>query len=156
MREYVIHGTEAYAPVAEPSRLPADPKRVIPFVQEEKREISLLSVLCGAVVLVLFVGLLFSTMHLFELRSERAELRRQLLQAQTQQEQLVAEFELGIDMDAVAKQAEAMGMHSPTTDQIRYIRIDSPETVEQATEEIKTGVMEVLQETLRDMESYFS
>lgn len=125
MKEFYTYGSEAYAPVPIelPSHLPEEPKMEEPLIIEEKKGASLLTVIGAGVVLILFLGLLVSMIRLFEARSERAELQRQVNQLQTQQEQLNAQYESAIDMDTVAQRAEALGMHPPSADQIQYIEV---------------------------------
>ena len=158
MKEFYTHGSEAYAPVpAETtSHLPEEPKKVRPLIEVQPRGISSLTVLSVAAVLLLLFGLLFSMMRLFEVRSEKAELSRQLRQLQTRREHLVAEFESNIDMDAVAQRAEAMGMHIPYADQVQYVDVVLPEPVQAVTKEVEMGLVDAVVAMIRDMEAYFS
>ena len=126
MKEYYIRGTEAYAPipVEVPSHLPEDPKKAQAQVPQEKSGVSFLTVLGTVVILTLFVGLLVTMAHLFEARSERAELLRRKAALEARQEQLITRFESGIDMDVIAKRAEELGMHIPWADQVHYEYIE--------------------------------
>ncbi len=139
-----------------PSHLPEEPKKEQLLPDLPQRGISPLTVVSVAVVLLLLFGLLFSMMRLFEVRSERAELRRQLRQLQTQQEHLIAEFETNVDMDAVAKRAQELGMHIPYAAQVQYVHIELPEAVQTVTEEVEMGIADAIAEMIRDMEAYFS
>lgn len=141
MDEFYTYGSEAYAPISIelPSHLPEEPKIEEPLIIEEKKGVSLLSVIGVGVAILLFLGLLISMIRLFEIRSEKAELQRQLRQLQTQQEHLIAQYESSIDMDEVARRAETMGMHIPWMDQIRYIHVDKPGTIPGTTEEASSG-----------------
>ncbi len=158
MKEFYTHGSEAFAPVPVevPSHLPEEPMKEQPLIETPEKGISPLTVVSAAVVLLLLFGLLFSMMRLFEVRSEKAELNRQLRQLQTQQEHLIAEFESSIDMDAVAQRAEELGMHIPYADQVRYVHVELPEPVEAVTEEVKMGLADAIAAMVRDMEAYFS
>lgn len=158
MKEFYTHGSEAFAPapVEVPSHLPEEPKKEQPLIEAPTEGISPLTVASVAVVLLLLFGLLFSMMRLFEVRSEQAELNRQLRQLRTQQEHLIAEFESGIDMDAVAQRAEELGMHIPYADQVQYVHVELPEPVEAVAEEVKMGLAEAIGAMVRDMEAYFS
>lgn len=158
MKEFYTYGSEAYAPISIelPSHLPEEPKKEEPLIIEEKNGISFLTIVGAGVVLLLFLGLLVSMIQLFEIRSERAELHRQVQQLQTQQERLIAQYESTIDMDTVAKRAEAMGMHIPWVEQIQYIQVDLPEVVSETTETIKEGLTDVFYAMTEDMEAYFS
>ncbi len=158
MKEFYTHGSEAYAPVPVevPSHLPEEPKKEQPLIQAPEKGISSLTVVSVAVVLLLLFGLLFSMMRLFEIRSEGAELRRQIRQLQTRQEHLIAEFESNIDMDAVAQRAEALGMHVPYADQVQYVDVELPEVVQTVTEEVEMGLIDAISAMVRDMEAYFS
>ncbi|MBR6825122.1 MAG: hypothetical protein IKM59_01105 [Oscillospiraceae bacterium] len=158
MKEYYTHGSEAYAPIPIelPSHLPEEPEKQEALIPEEKKSVSPFTVVVGAVVLLLFFGLLFSMMRLFEVRSERAELQRQKQQLQTLQDQLIAEYEGSIDMEAVEKRAEELGMHIPYADQVQYVQIELPDLVAETVEEIQIGLVEALQSMTRDMQSYFA
>lgn len=158
MKEFYTYGSEAYAPISIelPSHLPEEPKKEEPLIIEEKNGISFLTIVGAGVVLLLFLGLLVSMIQLFEIRSERAELHRQVQQLQTQQERLIAQYESTIDMDTVAKRAETMGMHIPWVEQIQYIQVDLPEVVSETTETIKEGLTDVFYAMTEDMEAYFS
>ncbi len=158
MKEFYTHGSEAYAPipVEVPSHLPEEPKKEQPLIEPPEKGISSLTVVSVAVVLLLLFGLLFSMMRLFEVRSEGAELSRQLRQLQTQREHLIAEFESNVDMDAVAERAEELGMHIPYADQVQYVRIELPEPVQAVTEEVEMGLADAIAAMVRDMEAYFS
>ena len=158
MKEFYTHGSEAYAPVPveEPSHLPEEPKKEQPLVEAPPRGVSPLTVVSVAAVLLLLFGLLFSMMRLFEVRSEGAELRRQVRQLQTQQEHLIAEYESGIDMDAVAQRAENLGMHIPYAEQVQYVHIELPEPVEAVTEKVEMGLVEAFSAMVQDMKAYFS
>ncbi len=157
MKEFYTHGSEAYAPVPveEPSHLPEEPKKEQPIIEAPTKGVSPLTVIAVAAVLLLLFGLLFSMMRLFEVRSERAELRRQVQQLQTQQEHLIAEYESGIDMDAVAQRAEELGMHIPYAEQVQYVHIELPEPVEAVTEEVEMGLADAFSAMVRDMKAYF-
>ena len=157
MKKFYTYGSEAYAPVPveEPSHLPEEPKKEQPLIEAPAKGISPFTVVAVAVVLVLLFGLLFSMMRLFEIRSEGAELRRQIRQLQTQQERLVAEYESGIDMDAVAERAEALGMHIPYAEQIRYVHVELPEPVETVTEKVEMGLLDAFSAMVQDLKAYF-
>lgn len=158
MKEFYTHGSEAYAPipVEVPSHLPEEPKKEQPLILEERKGISPITIVSGAVVLLLLGALLFSMVRLFEVRSERAELQRQINQLQTQKNRLIAQFESSIDMDAVAQRAEDMGMHIPWAEQVRYVNVELPETVKETTQEIQMGLVDAFHAMVLDMESYFS
>ncbi len=158
MKEFYTHGTEAYEPIPieVPSHLPEEPKKEQPLIEARERGISPLTVLSAGVVLLLLFGLLFSMMRLFEVRSEQAELNRQLRQLRTRQEHLIAEFESNVDMDAVAQRAEELGMHIPYADQVQYVHIELPEPVQAVKEEVEMGLLDAIAAMVRDMEAYFS
>ena len=158
MKEYYIRGSEAYAPVPreEPSHLPEDPRKERPVAEAEAHSrLSPLAVVGAVAVFVLFVGLLVSMARLFEARSQRAELQRQVQQLETRQAQLVTRYEHGIDMDAIARRAEAMGMHIPWAEQIRYVEIEVPDSVLEAADAIEGGLVEDFHTMTQDMEAYF-
>ncbi len=159
MKEYYTHGSEAYAPIPVdvPSHLPEDPRKErAPILIEEKKSVSLISVIGAAMILVLFVGLLVSMAQLFETQSERAELQRQRQQLQTQQDRLITQYESEIDMDSVARRAEAMGMHVPWAEQIRYVHVELPQPVMETAETIEKALVEDFYTMTREMETYFS
>ncbi len=158
MKEFYTHGSEAYAPIPVdvPSHLPEDPRKErTPIPVEEKKSVSLIAVIGAAVILILFVGLLVSMAQLFEAQSERAELKRQKQQLQTQQDRLITQFESEIDMDAVARRAEAMGMHIPWAEQIRYVHVELPQPALETTEAIEKALTEDFRAMTKDMEAYF-
>ncbi len=151
MKEFYTYGSEAYAPlpIKEPSHLPDDPKKAEPL-PEENKSVSLTTVIGAVGILVLFVGLLMSMVSLFEARSQQAELQRRIQQLKTQQERLITRYESEIDMDAVAKRAEEMGMHIPWADQIQYI-----DSASHTAETIEDAMVEEFGTMTRDMETYF-
>ena len=128
MKEFYTHGSEAYAPipVTAPSHLPDDPKKP-EAVSETKGTISLTSAVGAVVILALFIGLLVSMVGIFEARSERAALQRRVDELKTEQDRLRTQYESSIDMDAVAKRAEELGMHIPWAEQIQTLDPDSAE-----------------------------
>ena len=158
MEEFYTYGSEAYAPISIelPSHLPEEPKEKEPLLIEEKKGVSFLAVIGGGVVLLLFLGLLISMIQLFEARSERAELRRQLQQLQTRHERLTTRYESTVDMDTVAQRAEAMGMHAPWVEQVQYIDVEQSEVVSQTTRTIQEGIRDTFYTVTEDMEAYFS
>lgn len=137
MKDFYTYGSEAYAPISieMPSHLPEEPKKDEPLIVEEKKSVSLLTVIGAGVVLIAFLGLLVSMIQLFEIRSERAELQRQIQQLQTEQKRLTAQYESTIDIEAIAKRAEELGMHIPYIEQIRYTHIEKSEG---STETVQT------------------
>ena len=158
MKEFYTYGSEAYAPIPGEvsSHLPEDPKKERPTVEtEEQGTVSLLAVIGAVVVFALFVGMLVSMAQLFEAQSQRSELRRQVQQLQTQQDRLITQYEGKIDMDAVARRAEEMGMHIPWADQIRYVQIQLPQSVRETAENIETGLIEDFHTMAQNMEAYF-
>lgn len=157
MKEYYIHGSEAYAPipVEVPSHLPEDPKpRDLPHTSEEK-SVSVFSVLGAVAVFALFLGLLISMAQLFEAKSQGAELQRQRQQLRTQQDRLIAQYESEIDIEAVAERAEEMGMHIPWMEQTRYIHIPIPQSALETAERVESGLVESFYIMAGEMESYF-
>ena len=158
MKEFYTYGSEAYAPVPGEvsSHLPEDPRkeRATPESEETGR-VSLVTVIGAVVVFALFVGLLVSMAQLFEARSQQAELQRQVRQLQTQQDRLITQYEGAIDMDAVVRRAEEMGMHVPWAEQIRYVQIELPQPALETAEAIEQGLAEDFQTMARDMEAYF-
>ena len=157
MKEFYTYGSEAYDSIAIdlPSRLPEEPEKKKPLVSREKRGISPVSVVGGGVVLLLFLGLLISMVQLFEIRSERAELKRQLRQLQTQQDRLITQYESGIDMDAVTRRAEELGMHIPWAEQIRYIPVEGTGTEAPGAEADGEDPEEALSGDKENQEAYF-
>ena len=157
MKEYYTHGSEAYAPipVKVPRHLPEDPKKTQVPVPEERKSLSVISVAGSVLILALFIGLLVSMVGLFEARSQRAELERQVQQLKTQQERLAARYESSIDIDSVAERAEEMGMHIPWAEQIRYLNVDLPLAVEQTAETVENGLIEDFYTMAGNMEAYF-
>ena len=158
MQQYPVKGSEALAPipVEAPSHLPEEPKKKRAAVEAPKQGVSPFTVAAIAVVLLLFFGLLFSMMRLFEVRSENGELQRQKQELQTLQDQLTAQYENAIDMDEIAQRAEALGMHLPWAEQIEYVHIELPEPVERTTQEIESGMFAAFQAMVQDMQAYFS
>ena len=104
---------------------------------------------------LLFLGLLISMVQLFEIRSERAELKRQLRQLQTQQDRLITQYESGIDMDAVTWRAEELGMHIPWAEQIRYIPVEGTGTEAPGAEADGEDPEEALSGDKENQEAYF-
>lgn len=159
MKQYYINGSEAYAPVPvdEPSHLPEDPQKLQAKEQRQTKgkRLSPLAVGTVAMVLILLFGVLFSTVRLFEVRSERAELLRQKQQLLSLRERLEMEYEQGIDLDAVAERAEDLGMGLPTAEQIQHIDLPQGEGKEEAPTEERMGVFRAILAMFRDMKEYF-
>ena len=157
MKQYYTRGSEAYAPipVEEPSHLPEDPCKARPAVTKAVKRRSPVVALAWAVAAVLVFGLVFSTMRLYEVRSERAELLQRQAELQQEQDELIMDYENAIDLDAVAERAEDMGMHPANPDQIRTI--DLPEQEAPETQEEKAmGIFAAVRAMFLDMKEYFS
>ena len=157
MKQYYTRGSEAYAPIPaeEPSHLPADPCKEHPPVAKPVSRRSPLMAVATALAFLLLFGLIFSTMRLFELRSEEKELihRREVLQQR--QDELIMNYENAIDLDAVAERAEDLGMRIARPEQIQVI--DLPEgTAPQVQEEESLGIFGALRAMILDMKAYFS
>lgn len=158
MKQYPIRGTEAYAPVPveQPSHLPEEPKRPQTEPQTKKATVSPFTIAGTAVALVLAFCVLFSMVRLFEARSENAELQRQAQELKTRQDILTAKYESSIDLDAVEKRAQELGMHLPWAEQVEYIDVKQPEAVKEIVEETKIGFFEAFQLLIQDLQAYFS
>ena len=94
-------------------------------------------------------------MRLFEAKNERIELEQKVQELILQQELLRAQYERGVDMEAVAQRAAELGMHLPRPEQIVEIFISEPEPAPTETEE-KLGPFEALRAMIADMKAYFS
>ena len=155
MDEYRVNGSAAYAPqpVQRPCRLPEEPKK--PSVPERKPGVAPFTILGTVVALLLLFGVVFSYMRLFEAKNERMELEQKVQELILQQELLRAQYERGVDMEAVAQRAAELGMHLPRPEQIVEIFISEPEPAPTETEE-KLGLFEALRAMIADMKAYFS
>ncbi|MBR4308282.1 MAG: hypothetical protein IKT58_01670 [Oscillospiraceae bacterium] len=157
MKQYYTSGSEAYAPLPAkaPSHLPEDPVKEHPVAVKQAKGISPLVVGAWVLILVLLFGLVFSTMRLFELRTEQAELlnRQELLQQR--QDELLMEYEQSIDLEAVAEQAANLGMGPVRADQIQNIELPEQPVVEEPEKEV-LSFFAALREMFRDMKEYFS
>ncbi len=157
MKQYYTRGSEAYAPipVEEPSHLPADPCKEHPPVAKPVSRRSPMIAVATVVAFLLLFGLVFSTMRLFELRNEEAELlhRREVLQQR--QDELIMDYENSIDLDAVAERAEDLGMHVARPEQIQVIDLPE-ESIPQIQEEDSLGIFGALRAMILDMKEYFS
>ena len=157
MKQYYTRGSEAYAPipVEEPSHLPADPCKEHPPVTKAVAKRSPLIAIAAVTAFLLLFGLVFSTMRLFELRSEEMELihRRDVLQQR--QDELIMDYENSIDLDAVAERAEDLGMHVARPEQIQSIDLPK-DTAPQVQEEESLGIFGALRAMVLDMKEYFS
>jgi cell division protein FtsL len=153
--EYRIDGSTAYAlqPVKRPCRLPEEPKKAV--LPEKKTGVAPFAVLGTVVALALLFGVIFSHMRLFEAKNERMELEQKVQELILQQELLRAQYERGVDMEAVAQRAAELGMHLPRPEQIVEIFISEPEPAPTEPEE-KLGLFEALRAMIADMKAYFS
>ena len=155
MDEYRVNGSAAYAPqpVQRPCRLPEEPKK--PSVPERKPGVAPFTILGTVVALLLLFGVVFSYMRLFEAKNEQAELEQTKQELLLEQEQLRADYELAVDMDAVARRAAELGMHLPRPEQIVEIEVSVPQSEPEEAEE-RLGVFAALQALIADMKAYFS
>ena len=155
MDEYRVSGSTAYAPqpVKRPCRLPEEPKKAV--LPERQSGVAPFTVLGTVVALLLLFGVLFSYMRLFEAKNERADAEQRNQALLAEQERLRAQYEMAVDMDAVAKQAAAMGMHLPRPEQI--VEIHVPATQEEAEQtDNRLGLLSALWAMFEDMKAYFS
>ncbi len=157
MKQYYTRGSEAYAPipVEEPSHLPEDPCKAHTVAPKPVKRRSPVVALAWAVAAVLAFGLVFSTMRLYEVRSERAELLQRRAELQQARDELIMDYENSIDLDAVAERAEDMGMHPANPDQIRPIDLPEQEATE-LQEDGSMGIFAAVRAMFRDMKEYFS
>ena len=155
MDEYRVNGSAAYAPqpVQRPCRLPEEPKKT--SAPERKPGVAPFTILGTVVALLLLFGVVFSYMRLFEAKNEQAELEQAKQALLLEQEQLRADYELAVDMDAVARRAAELGMHLPRPEQIVEIEVSIPQSEPEEAEE-RLGVFAALQALIADMKAYFS
>lgn len=158
MDEYRVSGSTAYAPlpVKRPSRLPEEPKKKAQIAKKSKAGVAPFTVVGTAVALVMLFCVLFSYARLFETQSERAEMQSKRDELLLQQEHLRAQYESSIDLQAIEKRAEELGMHLPRADQIKEVQIVLPETEETAPAQESMGVFGAFQALWRDLQEYFS
>lgn len=154
MDEYRVNGSTAYAPqpIKRPCRLPEEPKKVVH--PEKKYGVAPFTLLGTTVALLLLFGVVFSYMRLFEAKNEKAALKQAKQELLLEQELLRAQYELAVDMDAVAKRAAELGMHLPRAEQIVEIEVVMPQT-EIAQPKERLGIFAALQAWIADMKAYF-
>ena len=155
---FSIHNNTA-RPLERPEHLPEAPAAPAKKVKY-KLSISPFAVAGTLVALVMVLLVIFSYVSMFEVRNEIGELKRQRDAATSQQAKLRSEYENGIDLSVIEQQAFALGMHQPTSDQIRYIQIGEGDTTEVFTAPEERNVFEQIYDAFCDVFSdvaeYFS
>lgn len=137
--EHYINGTSAWRydvgrentarPLQEPTRLPQQPRhRKRRPRPQAKLQVSLFSLVGGAVALVLLLLVVFSYVCLYEARSELAQHKAAQAELAQEQERLTAEYESNLDMDAIEQRARQLGMHEPLPSQIRYVQVETADS----------------------------
>lgn len=154
MDEYRVNGSTAYAPQPRkrPCRLPEEPEKAV--LPEKKSGVAPFTILGTAAALLLLFGVIFSYMRLFESKNERAAMAQAKQELLLEQELLRAQYELAVDMDAVARRAAELGMHLPRPEQIKEIVVPMPESEPTEVEE-DLGLFASLQAMIEDMKAYF-
>lgn len=157
MNEYRVGGANAYAPipVRRPSRLPEEPKKQ-PNPEVKKARIAPFTVAGAALAVFLLFCVIFSYARLFEVQSTQTELEQQRDTLLAEHERLQAEYESRIDLDEIAKRAEALGMHLPQSGQIQTVQVDEPDAPAQTPQDEGMNVFEAFQALFLDLQAYFS
>lgn len=134
-------------PQEEPKPRPRETKRAAPARRLERSGIPAL--LLRAVTWTMVVLTLFGFLQIAEANRQNRVLLRQVQSLEAQRDALQAEFDRTVDLDAVLRQARAMGMRDP--EQAAHIELEVPAAAAEKTPETaKKGALTLAWEALRD------
>lgn len=166
--KYAVNGTSALRPqeIEHSSSVGSGKLPEKPLYREKERavrvklKLSPLTVLGGAAALFMLFLVVFSYMRLYEAQSSVSSLKREILELEEEQQRLTAQYEKGLDLEAVEARAKKLGLREPLPSQIVYVEVAAGDTTEvfeaQEKGNIFRQIYDALAGTLSDAVEYFS
>lgn len=167
--KFRVNGSAAYdifavrdnaaRPLERPEQLPEAPVAPAKKVKY-KLSISPFAVVGALTVIVMLFLVIFSYVSMFEVRNEISELKSQRTELGVQHDKLRSEYESSIDLSVIEERALALGLHQPSNDQIRYVRIGEGDTTQVFSAPEERNIFEQIYDAFCDVFSsaaeYFS
>ncbi len=155
---FVVHDNTA-RPLEKPENLPDAPASPAKKVRY-KLSVSPFAVVGALTVIMMLFLVIFSYVSMFEVRNDIGALKNQRSELVVQQEKLRSDYESSIDLSVIEERALALGLHKPSSDQIRYVQIGEGDTTQvfSAPEDrnIFEQIYDAFHDVFSDVAEYFS
>lgn len=150
--------TNTAQPLEQPRRLPDEQ----PLPERQKRErartavapFALFGLLAAACMLVLVI---FGYVQLYEATTDVSRLQSQLQKLNEEQTLLKSKYEGKIDLDAIERRAQELGLHIPDSEQIVYLNLsgsDRAEIYQQTRTSLIGEIVQTIEQSVSSLIAY--
>ncbi|MBE6984269.1 MAG: hypothetical protein E7434_01405 [Ruminococcaceae bacterium] len=155
---FAVHNHTA-RPLEKPEHLPEAP--VLPVKKVRfKLSVSPFAIFGTATAVLMLLLVIFSYVSMFEVRNDIGDLKSEKAALAEQQEKLRSQYESSIDLSSIEERALALGLHQPTAENVRYVRIGEENTTQVFSTPEDRNIFEQIYDAFRDVFSdvaeYFS